>query len=156
MAGPKSIRALAFSGRSSVEVPLLVDDFLRRAATVYAHKTAVVDGEHRFSYRELKTRVNQLSHALRSLDLEPGDRVCMLSPNSHFFLETFYATAQTGIILVPLNYRLVAAGFFCLFLWAWFGGQMRDVESAKYRMLELQRQIDERELERSAGSTGRG
>jgi len=92
-----------------VEVPLLVDDFLRRAANVYADKTAVVDGDRRYSYRELKARVDQLSHALRDLDLEPGDRVCILSPNSHFFLESFYATAQSGLILVPLNYRLAAA-----------------------------------------------
>jgi fatty-acyl-CoA synthase len=33
----------------------------------------------------------------------------MLSPNSHFFLESFYATSQVGAVLVPLNYRLVAA-----------------------------------------------
>jgi len=92
-----------------VEVPLLVDDFLRRASTVYAHKTAVVDADLRLTYGELQARVNQLSRALLSLGLEPGDRVCMLSPNSHFFLESFYATAQVGLILVPLNYRLVAA-----------------------------------------------
>ncbi len=92
-----------------MEVPLLVDDFLRRAATVYADKTAVVDGDLRFTYRELQARVNQLSRALLEAGIEPGDRVCILSPNSHFFLESFYATAQVGIILVPLNYRLVAA-----------------------------------------------
>jgi fatty-acyl-CoA synthase len=32
-----------------------------------------------------------------------------LSPNSHFFLEGFYGTSQIGAILVPLNFRLVAA-----------------------------------------------
>ena len=51
-----------------MEVPLLIDDFLRRAASVYADKTAVVDGELRLTYRELKARVDQLSHALRDLD----------------------------------------------------------------------------------------
>jgi fatty-acyl-CoA synthase len=34
--------------------------------------------------------------------------VCILSPNSHFFLESIYGTSQIGAILVPLNYRLVA------------------------------------------------
>jgi fatty-acyl-CoA synthase len=92
-----------------LEVPLLVDDFLRRASSVYADKTAVVDGDVRLTYRELQARVNQLSRALLEAGIEPGDRVCILSPNSHFFLESFYATAQVGIILVPLNYRLVAA-----------------------------------------------
>ncbi len=92
-----------------MQVPLLVDDFLRRSSLLYPDKLAVVDGEHRYSYSDFHARVNQLSHALLELGLEKGDRVCILSPNSHFFLESFYATSQVGLILVPLNYRLVAA-----------------------------------------------
>ncbi len=92
-----------------MEVPLLVCDFLDRAVRLYPDKVAVVDGDLRITYRELNERVDRLSNALRDLGLEPGDRVCMLSPNSHFYLESFYATAQVGLILVPLNYRLVAA-----------------------------------------------
>jgi fatty-acyl-CoA synthase len=89
-----------------MEVPLLVDDFLRRANQVYGAKTAVVDGDIRFTWRELTARVNRLSNALLELGIRRGDRVCILSPNSHFFLESFYATSQIGAILVPLNYRL--------------------------------------------------
>jgi fatty-acyl-CoA synthase len=92
-----------------MQVPLLVNDFLRRAAGLYPDKLAIVDGERRYSYAEFQRRVNQLSHALQALGIEQGDRVCILSPNSHFFLESFYATSQLGVILVPLNYRLVAA-----------------------------------------------
>ena len=92
-----------------MEVPLLTDDFLRRPVHLYPNKTAVVDGERRYTYAELQARVNRLSHALLSLGVEPDDRVCILSPNSHFFLESFYATSQIGAVLVPLNYRLVAA-----------------------------------------------
>ena len=92
-----------------MEVPLLVTDFLDRAVRLYPEKTAIVDGDLRLSYRDFDERVDRLSNALLGLGLEKGDRVCILSPNSHFFLESFYATAQTGLILVPLNYRLVAA-----------------------------------------------
>lgn len=90
-----------------MQVPLLVDDFLARAAQLYPSKVAIVDAELRITYAEFQERVNQLSHALLKLGLGKGDRVCVLSPNSHFFLESFYATSQIGIILVPLNYRLV-------------------------------------------------
>ena len=38
-------------------------------------KTAVVDGDLRFTYRDLQARVNQLSHAMQSLGVETGDRV---------------------------------------------------------------------------------
>jgi len=92
-----------------MEVPLLVNEFLRRAVKLYPDKTAVVDGENRYTYAEYNARVNQLSHALHKLGIHQGDRVCILSPNSHFFMESFYAISQLGVILVPLNYRLVAA-----------------------------------------------
>ena len=92
-----------------MHVPLLVDDFLRRAVDVYADKPAVIDGELRLTYGQLAERVNRLSNLLLGLGLERGDRVCILSPNSHFFLESFYATSQIGVILVPLNYRLAGA-----------------------------------------------
>src|SRR3954463_9717000 len=92
-----------------MQVPLLVGDFLRRAAKLYGDKTAIVDGARRFTYREYQARVNQLAHALVALGISPGDRVCVLSPNSHFFLESIYAVTQIGAILVPLNFRLTAA-----------------------------------------------
>jgi len=89
-----------------MEVPLLVDVFLRRAAQLYAGKTAVVDGAIRHTYAELQQRANQMSNALLAAGIAKGNRVGILSPNSHFFLESFYATSQIGAILVPLNYRL--------------------------------------------------
>src|SRR5437870_1254652 len=92
-----------------MEVPLLIGDFLRRAAKLYPNKTAIVAGQRRFTYREFQERVNQLGHALLSLGVSRGDRVCILSPNSHFFLEAYYGVPQIGAILVPLNFRLVAA-----------------------------------------------
>ncbi len=90
-----------------MNVPLLINDFLHRAARLYADKLAIVDGEKRFSYADFQERVNRLSNALLALGVKKGDRVCILSPNSHFFLESIYGTSQIGAILVPLNYRLV-------------------------------------------------
>ena len=90
-----------------MQVPLLVDDFLRRSARLYPDKIAIIDDGREYTYTEYQARVNQLSHALLELGVQQGDRVCILSPNSHFFLESFYATSQIGAILVPLNYRLV-------------------------------------------------
>jgi fatty-acyl-CoA synthase len=90
-----------------MQVPLLVDDFLRRPARLYPNKIAIIDAGLTFTYAEYQTRVNKLSNALLALGVSAGDRVCILSPNSHFFLESFYATSQIGAILVPLNYRLV-------------------------------------------------
>lgn len=89
-----------------MQVPLLIDDFLNRSAALYPDKTAIVDGDRRFTYSEFQQRVHRLSNALLELAVQQGDRVCILSPNSHFFLESFYAASLIGAILVPLNYRL--------------------------------------------------
>ena len=98
-----------------MEVPLLVNDFLRRAVKLYADGEAVVDGAQRFTYAEYGARCYQLGHALLSLGVKRGDRVGILSPNSHHFLEAFYGTASIGAVLVPLNYRLIADDFeYCL------------------------------------------
>jgi len=90
-----------------MQVPLLIDDFLIRPTRLYPDKVAVIDDGRCYTYAELSRRVNRLSHVLLGLGVEKGDRVCILSPNSHFFLESLYATARIGAILVPLNYRLV-------------------------------------------------
>jgi fatty-acyl-CoA synthase len=92
-----------------MRVPLLVTDFLRRAATAYPDKVGVVDRDRRFTYRQFEARCHRLANALRGAGIGQGDRVCILSPNSHFFLESFFGTSAIGAILVPLNYRLAAA-----------------------------------------------
>jgi len=67
------------------------------------------------------------------------------------------ANALASFLIPVLNYLLVATGFVCLFLWAWVKGHFRNVEAPKYRMLQMQRQIDEQErLDRHPPSAERG
>src|SRR5256712_1169856 len=91
--------------------PLLPLNFLRRAARLFPHKTAVVDGVRRYTYRDLEARVHRLSNALRHMGVAPGDKVAVLSPNSHRVLEAFFAVPQLGAVLMPLNYRLTTPEF---------------------------------------------
>ena len=91
--------------------PLLPVNFLRRAARLFPDKVAVVDGERRDTYRTLAARVNRLSNALRQMGVGQGDKVAVLSPNSHRMLEAFFAVPQLGAILTPLNYRLSTPEF---------------------------------------------
>jgi fatty-acyl-CoA synthase len=91
--------------------PLLPLNFLRRAARLFPNKVAVVDGHRRYSYRALAARVNRLSNALQQMGVSQGDKVAVLSPNSHRMLEAFFAVPQLGAILTPLNYRLSSPEF---------------------------------------------
>ena len=91
---------------------LLVTEFLDRARDHYGDQEAVVatTGE-RYTYDELGDRVDRLSAALQERGIEKGDRVAVLDPNTHYQLETAYATMQIGAIHAPLNYRLTPDDF---------------------------------------------
>ena len=84
-------------------------DFLHRAAYMYPDKVAVVDGERRYSYRQLAERSWRLANALRSAGLAKGDRVATLLFNSPAMLEAHFAVPAAGGILVAVNHRLAGA-----------------------------------------------
>src|SRR6056297_452136 len=92
--------------------PLLTLDYLDRAVELYGDDVGVVahDGTE-YTYGELGERIDRLSNALSSWGVEKGDRVALLSPNSHYFIETLYATMQLGALFVPLNFRLQAGEY---------------------------------------------
>ncbi len=83
-------------------------DFLRRAAYVYPDKTAVVDGDRRYSYRQFAERSWRLANALRSAGLRKGDRVATLLFNSAPMLEAHFGVPAAGGILVAINHRLAS------------------------------------------------
>ena len=70
--------------------------FLRRSASVFPDRTAVVHGDRRYTYRELEDRVDRLVRALKAAGLEPGDRVAFLSPNTPPMLEAHYGVPAAG------------------------------------------------------------
>ena len=84
-------------------------DFLHRAAYIYPDKTAIVDGERRYSYRQLAERSWRLANALRSAGLAKGDRVATLLFNSPAMLEAHFGVPAAGGILVAVNHRLAGA-----------------------------------------------
>ena len=86
--------------------PLTPTSFLDRSASVFRDRTAVVDGERRFSYADLHDRSLRLTGALADLGVAPGDRVAALCTNSHVMLELHHGVPMGGAVLVPLNIRL--------------------------------------------------
>ena len=62
----------------------------------------------RFSYSQLNANSNRTANAFTDLGLGKGDAVGLLLLNSVEYLESFFAAAKTGLVVVPLNWRLVA------------------------------------------------
>src|SRR3954452_22950615 len=82
--------------------------FLERSATIHPDRVAVIHGEERRTYAELRERVNRLASALRSNGVEHRDRVAALCPNVPELLELHHAVPAAGGVLVAINVRLSA------------------------------------------------
>jgi fatty-acyl-CoA synthase len=90
-----------------VNSPLRPAAFLERTASVFPSRTAVVDGERRLTWAELRERARQLAVALQERDFEPGDRVAFLAPNTTELLEAHFGVPAAGAVLVAINTRLL-------------------------------------------------
>ena len=60
----------------------------------------------RMTFGQVNERCNRLSHALMTLGYRKGDVVAFLSTNRVEVVEIYFALAKTGIVGIPLNYRL--------------------------------------------------
>jgi fatty-acyl-CoA synthase len=83
--------------------------FDRMAARFADRDALIVRAQNvRFTYRELKEKVDAFAAGLLALGLIPGDRVGIWSPNNAEWVITQFATAKAGVILVNINpaYRL--------------------------------------------------
>lgn len=91
---------------------LLQTDWLSRWALYRPEQAAFRDYERGrvLTYGELHQRAEALAaHLLHELGLERGDRVAVLAENGLEYQLLFGAAQKTGLILVPLNYRLTGA-----------------------------------------------
>jgi fatty-acyl-CoA synthase len=81
-------------------------DIVRRTASRLPDKTAIVCGDVVWTYREFDAVVNRLARGLRAFGVQGGDRVAILSRNSHAFAAFRFAVARLGAVLVPINFML--------------------------------------------------
>jgi long-chain acyl-CoA synthetase len=82
-----------------------VIDPIRRAARVAGPRTAVQCGEAGLTYAHMWSRCRRLMGALAALGLDRGDRVAVIGPNCHRYLELYQAVPGAGYSIVPLNPR---------------------------------------------------
>src|SRR3954451_260506 len=78
---------------------------LRRATQVAAARPAVTCGDVSLTYGEVWERCRRLAGALGGLGLQDGDRVGVVGPNCHRYLELYQAVPGAGLVVVPLNQR---------------------------------------------------
>jgi acyl-CoA synthetase (AMP-forming)/AMP-acid ligase II len=81
---------------------------LRRNALLLPDKTGARDLDRSLTFRQWNRRACRLANALTGLGLAKGDRVAILAYNCVEWLEIYPALAKSGLVAVPVNFRLVA------------------------------------------------
>ncbi len=97
-------------------VPLTVNDFLDRGATVYPQRTALVDEPDQpagplgpWTYEQFAAAAASQAAALDRLGVLVGGRVAIVSHNAGRLLTSFFGVSGSGRVLVPVNFRLAPA-----------------------------------------------
>jgi acyl-CoA synthetase (AMP-forming)/AMP-acid ligase II len=87
---------------------MLVGSAISTSAIRYADKEAFIctSTGRRLTFKQVNERCNRLAHALMNQGYKKGDVVAFLSTNRVEVAEIYFALAKTGIVGIPLNYRL--------------------------------------------------
>jgi acyl-CoA synthetase (AMP-forming)/AMP-acid ligase II len=89
------------------EVPLTADMTVDEAADLaldaYGKLDAIVIGDDRLTYPELKDRINRLATGLHKLGIKKGDVVVLLLPTCLEFAYLYWAVGKVGAVVAPVN-----------------------------------------------------
>jgi acyl-CoA synthetase (AMP-forming)/AMP-acid ligase II len=85
----------------------VLGQMLIRKARMNPDQEAVILGDRRCTFQELNDRVNRLANGLMSLGIQPRDKVAVLFENCMEMIESIFAIAKLGCVVVPINYRLI-------------------------------------------------
>ena len=79
----------------------------KQQAASIPDQVALIFEDVPITFRQLNQEVNRTAHFLQSLGLKKGDRVALFLLNCPEFVYLFFAVAKLGLIIVPMNLRLV-------------------------------------------------
>lgn len=94
-----------FRPSSAYDYPLLIKSLLFCPVVDSPEQEIVYRGTFRYTYRELRRRVQRLANVLTDLGVKPGDTVAVMDWDSHRYLECFFAVPMIGAVLHTINVR---------------------------------------------------
>ena len=93
---------------SAYTYPLLIKNLFQAPVVDNPDQEIVYRDQLRYTYRDLRERVNRLAGALNRLGVKAGDTVAVMDWDSHRYLECFFAVPMLGAVLHTINVRLSA------------------------------------------------
>lgn len=94
---------------------ITIGDILDKAADLYPDKEALVDGDNRLTYYELRNKVERLAIGLVKLGIKKGDCVLLQLPNWAEFVYSYFALQKIGAVIVLLvpQHAYIEISHFC-------------------------------------------
>ena len=90
--------------------PLLhMGEALTLNAAQYPDKSGARDLSRAMTFGQWDERACRLANALLGLGLRKGDRIAVLAYNCVEWMEIYAGTAKAGLVMVPLNFRLLGS-----------------------------------------------
>ena len=86
---------------------MILGNLARLNAARYGDRIAFKDERNEVSFDLANRRINAFLRSLYELGLKKGDRVAVLLYNCTEYCELLYGLPKGGLVMVPLNYRLV-------------------------------------------------
>jgi acyl-CoA synthetase (AMP-forming)/AMP-acid ligase II len=90
---------------------LNVGEVLSVQARLVPERLAAKDSRRALTYAQYEERANRLANAFSDLGLAQGDRVAVFAHNCLEWMELYAACAKSGVVAVPVNFRLTAPEF---------------------------------------------
>lgn len=89
---------------AEVEIPTMeVFKLLERSYKDYPEYTAIIDGERRWSYKELYEEAICLAVSMKEQGFKKGGRAALMLPNSAEYIISYFAVQKLGGIVVQVN-----------------------------------------------------
>jgi len=85
-----------------------IGKWMKKQAYYQPNKTAIIFEGRGTTYFEFNNTINRITQFFKSIGISKGDRVGVLMNNSPCHLETYFACAKSGVIFLPINFRLTA------------------------------------------------
>jgi len=83
-----------------------ISKLIEKGVRYWGEKTAVIDGDKRFSFRQVNERANRLANGLLDLGYRNNNHIATLMQNRFQFIEIYFAQQKLNAVRITLNTRL--------------------------------------------------
>lgn len=91
------------TGHFHSDEPMALGVMLEETVKRHKRKEALIFEGKKYTYQEVDEQANRVANGLKSLGINPGDRVAMMLPNIPEFAFSFFGIQKLGAVAVPFN-----------------------------------------------------